>query len=76
LGWGVENDPLYGTILAHEGSDGVDLASVWISPGSNFAVLFTTNTCGNLAPDSITGNPAAEASTDVINTLIAKFYPF
>jgi CubicO group peptidase (beta-lactamase class C family) len=64
LGWEVENDPVFGTLLTHNGSDGFDYADVWMLPNSNFAVLVTTNAGGN---------PAFEAGSDAIDTLIGKF---
>jgi CubicO group peptidase (beta-lactamase class C family) len=68
LGWLVENDPLWtnGVILAHNGSDGVDLAEVWMSTKSNFAVLVTTN---------IDSGNAEVATQNVIVALIAKYLP-
>ena len=68
LGWSVENDHLWtnGVILSHGGSDGVDLAQVWISIQSNFAILVTTN---------IRSQAAQMATEDIIATLITKFLP-
>jgi CubicO group peptidase (beta-lactamase class C family) len=68
LGWLVENDPLWtnGVILAHGGTDGVDLAEVWMSVKSNFAILVTTN---------IQSESAQMATADITDTLITKFLP-
>jgi CubicO group peptidase (beta-lactamase class C family) len=68
LGWGVETDPLWtnGVILTHNGSDGVDLAEVWMSIKDNFAVLITTN---------IDSEAAQMATADITDKLITKFLP-
>jgi CubicO group peptidase (beta-lactamase class C family) len=68
LGWLVENDLLWtnGVILAHGGTDGVDLAEVWMSVKSNFAILVTTN---------IQSESAQMATADITDTLITKFLP-
>jgi CubicO group peptidase (beta-lactamase class C family) len=62
LGWGIaERDWAGGRALTHRGSNTMWLATVWIAPQKNFALLVCTNQ----------GGPAAEqANEDALGALI------